>query len=127
MAHPIIGVPCTNDESARWHQLPVGAVQRSYIDAVIRAGGAPLLIPTGQLANAMEQIVERVDGLLLAGGEDVSPRFYGTEQHATVKRVDEDRDITELWLARWALTHNLPLLALCRGLQVLNVAGGGTL
>jgi len=127
MTFPIIGIPCTTDQSSRLHQLPIHAVQKSYIEAIARAGGTPVLIPAGLSVDALNPIVSRIDGLLLTGGEDVSPHFYGAERHPLVKRVNEERDDTELWLTRWALAHDLPLFAICRGIQVLNVAAGGTL
>ena len=127
MSLPVIGIPCSTDESARRKQSSILAVQQSYVEAVARSGGAPVLIPLGLSVEALDQIGERLDGLLLAGGEDVSPHHYGAQRHPAVKRVDEARDATEIWLARWALARDLPLLAICRGLQVLNVAAGGTL
>ena len=127
MSLPVIGIPCSNDESMRYKQSAILAVQQSYVEAVARSGGAPVLIPLGLPVEALGQIAERLDGLLLAGGADVSPHHYGAERHPAVKRVDEARDATEIWLARWALKRDVPLLAICRGLQVLNVAAGGTL
>jgi len=106
---------------------PIQAVQQSYLDAIARAGGISLLIPLGLSPAAMAQIMTRIDGLLLAGGADISPQQYGAERHPTVKRIDEARDQAELWLVRQALELDMPLLAICRGLQVLNVAAGGTL
>lgn len=127
MALPLIGIPCANDESARQHRTPVQAVQESYVAAVTRAGAVPMLIPAGLADESLEKAVSLIDGLLLAGGEDVAPCFYGAIRHPKVKRIDRSRDATELWLTRWALDHDLPVLAICRGLQVLNVAAGGTL
>ena len=127
MAIPLIGVPCARDQSTRWHQAPLMAVQESYLSALTGAGGAPLLIPLELPASALERIAGRLDGLLLAGGEDIAPHLYGATPHPKVRNVDQGRDESEIWLSRWALAHDLPLLAICRGLQILNVAAGGTL
>jgi putative glutamine amidotransferase len=91
------------------------------------AGGAPLLIPLGLPAGALEHLAARLDGLLLPGGVDVEPRRYGAVPSPKLGKVSPEQDETELFLARWALTHDLPLLAICRGIQMLNVAAGGTL
>jgi putative glutamine amidotransferase len=99
----------------------------SYLKAVARAGGAPVIVPTDLEEKISRAIFERLDGLLLPGGNDVSPDTYGETPHDKLGRVDEALDRTELALARWAVTVDHPLLAICRGIQVLNVALGGTL
>ncbi|MFQ5814795.1 MAG: gamma-glutamyl-gamma-aminobutyrate hydrolase family protein [Anaerolineae bacterium] len=97
------------------------------MEAVATAGGAPVLIPLNLDEGALRAIYERLNGLLLAGGEDVHPRRYGEAIHEKCGQSDEARDAVELTLARWALAEGLPVLGLCRGIQVLNVAAGGTL
>lgn len=99
---------------------------RTYTDSVLRAGGVPLLllpVPT----PAIEGLLDRIDGLVLTGGGDVSPHRYGEETSETVRGVDFDRDEFELELVHAARKRSLPVLAICRGHQVVNVALGGTL
>jgi putative glutamine amidotransferase len=86
-----------------------------------------VLIPLNLDDGALRAIYERLDGLLLAGGVDVHPRHYGEAVHEKCGEIDEARDAVELTLTRWALAEGLPILAICRGIQVLNVAAGGTL
>jgi putative glutamine amidotransferase len=98
---------------------------RQYVDAVRRAGAVPVLVAPGE--PRLDDLLPRLDGLVLAGGGDIDPARWGGGPHPTVERVDADRDDLELGLARRAVTAGVPTLAVCRGLQVLNVALGGTL
>jgi len=97
------------------------------VEPITAASGAPVLIPLNLDKGALRAIYERLDGLLLAGGVDVHPRYYGETVHEKCDRIEEERDTVELTLTRWALDESLPILGICRGIQVLNVAGGGTL
>jgi putative glutamine amidotransferase len=123
MTAPLIGITC--------HRLPApserSAVPQSYIDAVIHVGGAPICIPVGLDHEALHQVYKILDGLLLPGGDDVAPELYGQDRHPTVEGVDSRRDDMEITLARWAVQDDLPVLGICRGIQVLAVATGGTL
>jgi putative glutamine amidotransferase len=101
-------------------------VRDDYVRAVEGAGGLPLLLAPGAPEDAAE-ILDHVDALLLTGGADVDPALYGAARHPAVGRVLPERDAFEIALAREALDRDLPLLAICRGQQVLNVATGGTL
>lgn len=122
---PLIGLT-TYREQARWGSWDVPAVllPASYPDAVADAGGEPVLLPTGALTA---DVVSRLDGLILAGGADVEPARYGQlpGPHTTVVRPD--RDQAELTGLTTALKRDLPVLAICRGMQLLNVALGGDL
>lgn len=122
---PLIGLT-TYREQARWGSWDVPAVllPASYADAVAAAGGEPVLLPTGALTA---DVVRRLDGLVLAGGADVEPSRYGQPPgpHTTVIRPD--RDASELTGLTAALEDDLPVLAICRGMQLLNVALGGDL
>jgi putative glutamine amidotransferase len=126
---PRIGL-CTALERARWSVWDQHAVllPRSYVDAVQRAGGVALLLPPDPAAVEEPDIVlDLVDGLLLAGGADMDPSTYGAEPDpATVGTVPE-RDRFELALATRAMERDIPFLGVCRGMQVMNVARGGTL
>jgi len=127
MLYPLIGVPCHNDRSARWSGFVIQAQGRAYIEAIAAAGGIPLLIPLNLSGPALRALCDSLDGILLAGGEDVTPMMYGETPHEKLGEVDEERDRVELELARLALADGVPLLGVCRGIQMLNVAAGGTL
>ncbi|HEV7363105.1 MAG TPA: gamma-glutamyl-gamma-aminobutyrate hydrolase family protein, partial [Solirubrobacteraceae bacterium] len=90
-------------------------------------GLAVLLPPDAALADQPDQILDLIDGLMLAGGADIDPAVYGAERHAETVDTVPDRDRFEVALARGALARDLPVLGICRGMQLLNVARGGTL
>ncbi len=103
-------------------------MNRMYLDALVRAGAAPVLLPLlPAQPEVMRALYERLDGLLLPGGVDIEPSTYGEERHVRLRHTDPPRDLVELQLARWALDDGMPVLGLCRGLQILNIAAGGTL
>ncbi len=116
--------------SATASALRYGAVvtARALSEAVLRAGGEPFMMHPGPPEEEAERLA-RCDGVLLPGGGDVTPQLYdtGTEVHERVYDVDAEQDAFDLAVARHALASGLPLLAVCRGLQVVNVALGGTL
>jgi putative glutamine amidotransferase len=102
------------------------ALPEPYVTALRRAGARTALLPPGQPSPA-EELLERFDGLLLAGGGDIEPARYGSGDHPTQYGTDPDRDELELELARAAVRLGIPTLGICRGVQLLNVAFGGTL
>lgn len=103
------------------------AVPADYMRAVQRAGGIPVILPFCENEAEAAELIDRLDGLLLAGGSDVDPNLYGEEPHPKLGAVSPERDLAELSLARVALGRNMPVLGICRGHQVLAVAAGGTL
>lgn len=105
---------------------PVEALDRPYVDAVAAAGGVPLLLPVLDPGRAAT-VVEGLDGLLLSGGGDVDPAWYGCVASPHVRKVQAERDGWEMALLRAALARGLPVLGICRGAQLLNVAAGGSL
>ncbi|GAB4439549.1 MAG: gamma-glutamyl-gamma-aminobutyrate hydrolase family protein [Chloroflexi bacterium OHK40] len=123
---PLIGISCGTFHDRSWCPPSYGHRQ-TYVDAILRAGGAPMLIPPVSDELTLRALYERLDGVLLAGGGDIAPSHYGDEPHARLGLVDPQRDGAELPLARWAVADGKPLLGICRGVQVLNVALGGTL
>jgi putative glutamine amidotransferase len=94
---------------------------------VERAGGVPVLIPLYEDLSLLDTLLPRLDGLLLSGGADVEPKRYGEEPHPLVDEPDKILDEIELSLAAWAVQEDIPTLGVCRGMQILNVALGGTL
>ena len=127
MPRPIIGLTAYRKASAQTPPAPLVALPSSYIDAVIEAGGIPLLIPVGLDEAAVGDVLARLDGLLLPGGGDIAGDYYHSEHPDFIFDVDPDRDRVEYYLTREAVARRLPLLAICRGHQMLNVALGGTL
>jgi putative glutamine amidotransferase len=107
-------------------ERPGDSVPRGYVRGVEESGGIPILLPTVDPSLA-PRILDRIDGLILAGGEDVHPRLYGEEPVVEIDAVDERRDHFEIALVRAARERDLPTFGVCRGIQVMNVALGGTL
>jgi putative glutamine amidotransferase len=129
MDRPVIGL-CTALERARWSVWDQQAflLPRSYIDAVQRAGGMAIMLPPDERAiDEPDAVLELVDGLILAGGADIDPDAYGDERHDTTVGTVPERDTFEIALTRRAFELDLPLLGICRGMQLMNVARGGTL
>lgn len=122
---PVIGIPCYQ-ETPHSNGRPRFMQLQTYTSAIIAAGGIPVLLPL-QDRDALVTLCSRLDGVLLAGGDDVNPTRYGETAHPKTEAPDDLRDTVEIELARLALDEHIPLLAICRGLQVLNVAAGGTL
>ncbi|HUB73157.1 MAG TPA: gamma-glutamyl-gamma-aminobutyrate hydrolase family protein [Solirubrobacteraceae bacterium] len=129
MARPVIGI-CTALERARWSvwDQPAALLAMAYVEAVQRAGALALMLPPDPaLAADPAQALDLIDGLLLAGGADIDPACY--EQQAGPHTVDTvpERDAFEIALTRAAIERDLPVLGICRGMQLINVARGGTL
>ena len=123
MAKPVVGITTylTRASFGVW-EADSALVPASYVRAIADAGGVPLLVPPGAAA---EETLDAVDGLIFSGGSDLDPELYGEEAHAETVGVVRERDDFELALMRAALARDLPVLAICRGSQVLNVALGG--
>ncbi len=99
----------------------------SYSEAVELAGGIPLILPLTNDERVLDHFLESCDSLLLTGGGDVNPRRYGGKSHPKIFGVDDVRDEMEIYLLKRALKQDTPLLGICRGIQIMNVAFGGTL
>jgi putative glutamine amidotransferase len=123
---PVVGITAYV-EQARWGvwELPAALIPYSYVAAVEKAGGRALVVPPTE--DAVEETLDALDGLLLSGGADIDPSSYGADPHAETVGVRPDRDAGELALLQGALARDMPVLAVCRGSQVLNVARGGDL
>ena len=124
---PIIGCTTYRKTVPQSRTIDVYGLMPSYTEAVTAAGGIPLLIPMGLSEGDLLVLFERLDGIVLPGGGDVDPKIYHGRANGTMSGIDSERDRTEMFLARTAVSGQKPILAICRGLQVLNVALGGTL
>jgi putative glutamine amidotransferase len=108
-------------------QLVATGCSTDYVEAVVRAGGAPLVIPRHSDEDAVRAVVAVADAILFTGGGDVCALAYGCEPHPSLGLQDPVRDAAEIAAARFALDKGMPVLGICRGIQLLNVALGGTL
>ena len=127
---PLIGV--TTQTLQAIDGIPEGlphsvVMNQRYYQAVAAAGAAPVLVPIIDDLDTLRAIYDRVDGVMIPGGVDIDPSQFGEEPHARLGRIDPARDRVEIQLVKWAATEGKPVLGLCRGLQVINVALGGTL
>jgi putative glutamine amidotransferase len=123
---PLIGITSYADH-VRWGVWDTVAALAPmvYVRAVEHAGGRPLVVPPSE--DGVDETLDALDGLVLSGGEDIDPGAYGAEPHPETKLTRPERDRAELALVRAALARDMPVLAICRGSQVLNVARGGDL
>lgn len=128
MRRPVIGIPMQTLVGVLGERQPMWSIGQRYLEALVRAGGIPWPIPamSGEL-ETIRSIFSRLDGLLLTGGSDIEPQRYGESPRPECGATDPARDAVELELVLLALDANRPVLAICRGLQMLNVACGGTL
>jgi len=122
VSRPIVGITFGDDD----HGKGLLELRETYVRCVERAGALAVILPAGSPADA-PALLDRLDGLLLSGGVDVDPELFGEPRDPRLRRVDRRRDDFEIALVREALSRDLPILAICRGAQVLNVATGGTL
>jgi putative glutamine amidotransferase len=129
MRRAVIGL-CTALERARWSvwDQPAALLPVNYVEAVQRAGGLALLLaPDPRLVERPDELVAMLDGLLLAGGADIDPAAYGQRPHPETLQTVPERDAFEIALTRRAIERDVPVLGICRGMQLINVALGGTL
>ena len=126
---PVIGI-CAAIDQARWAVWDVEAnvSQRTYSRAVVRNGGLPLILPAhDELCDEPGELLALLDGLIMTGGSDLDPSLYGAEADENTTATNRERDAFEMALLTAALAAELPVLAICRGMQLLNVTLGGTL
>lgn len=120
MQPPLIGITTYGVDEERKFTIP-----REYVDSVRRAGGIPLLITPGE--SRFDELLDLLDGVILAGGGDIDPQVYAGQLHETIYSLDPERDSTELTLAQRLIETDFPTFAICRGIQIVNVVQGGTL
>ena len=124
---PLIGITTYAEPLASWGHwtLPAALIPLAYVRAVEEAGGRPLLVPPSD--DGVGETLDVLDGLVFSGGSDIDPDTYGADRHPETSHVRPERDEAELALLQAALERDLPVLAICRGSQLLNVARGGDL
>ena len=129
MTRPVIGI-CAAIESAQWAawEVEVNLSPRTYSLAVQRAGGLALILPPDDVvAESPDELLDMIDGLILAGGSDIDPGSYGAQPHPETRGTRPERDRFEIALGTRALERDMPVLGICRGMEMLNVIQGGTL
>lgn len=126
---PIIGITAYRAPAAWGDRMDVDThlLATRYANAVLRAGGAPVLLPPFPDEDVADAVLDGVSGLVLTGGPDVNPARYGQEPGAHTVAWSDERDASEIWLAHAASRRGLPVLGICRGMQLMAVAGGGSL
>src|SRR5918998_6685571 len=127
---PIIGIPTQTLQSLGGVSAeipPSWVMSQRYIQTLTNAGALPWLIPLVSDEETLRAMYESLDAVFLPGGADIDPASYGTEPHPMCDKTDRDRDRVELALAKWAIGEGKPVLGVCRGMQLVNIAAGGTL
>lgn len=117
----LIPVPIQDAEKRRF------SLGKNYVNSLVACGAIPVLVPTVVALETWRAVYESADGVLLSGGGDVDPALFGEPQHEKTDGIDRQRDEVEMALARWALQDDKPMFAICRGIQTVNVALGGSL
>lgn len=127
MTRPLVVIPARRSPEAKGHRTAVVSGGRLYADAVQRAGGLPVLVPPTPDEDMIRATVDRCDAMVLLGGGDIEPSRYGRTESARLYAVDGAQDDFEMLALRRAIERDVPVLAICRGHQMLNVTLGGTL
>lgn len=132
MSRPVIGITSYVEPASWtvWREVPAAFVPLRYVASIDRAGGLAVVVPPlpdGADEDDARAVLSRLDGLVLSGGVDVEPSRYGEPPHPSLQPSRPDRDNSELTLARVSGTDDVPVLGVCRGMQVMAVAAGGSL
>lgn len=126
MSRPVIAIP-TAEVASGPSEPPLWAMRASYARPILAAGGTPIFLPPVESLAELAPIMPAIDGVLLAGGADIDPKLYGAEPHPKLESIDAVRDHSECQLVAWAISQRLPILGICRGIQMVNIVAGGTL
>ncbi|MCK4224050.1 MAG: gamma-glutamyl-gamma-aminobutyrate hydrolase family protein [candidate division Zixibacteria bacterium] len=131
MSKPIIGITCSMEYEDKKRKYPTAYafdyIKRSYYEVVEKSGGVPVVLPNTKRTELVDRFSNIVDGLIISGGNDVDPVFYGERRKAKNLNITRERDLFEIALVRKAKAKRVPILAICRGMQLVNVALGGSL
>ena len=127
MGRPVIGITAYAEPSVRWGawDVPAAVIPLAYVHQIEAAGGRALLVPPSE--DGIEETLDALDGVLFSGGGDIDPVAYGEDAHPETTGTRPERDRAELALLEGALARELPVLAICRGMQILNIVHGGDL
>lgn len=125
MPEPLIGI--TSGYRTIELKYLHSCLSRKYTQAIIKAGGVPLILPANLPVNQLSSLLPKLDGVLFSGGDDVNPQLYGEDQLPKTKKILDERDEIESVLLKSCLEHGKPVFGICRGFQVINVVLGGTL
>jgi len=125
MSNPLIGI--TTSRTTSEFGYTQFALPETYVQALVQTGANPVLVPSDLPEDVLGGLVLRLDGMLFSGGGDIEPHHYSTEIHPSLSYLDSERDRVEFFLLDKVLQKGMPFLAICRGVQVLNVSLGGTL
>lgn len=121
---PLIGL---TSRHGYLNSIKLNKINNTYIDAIHRAGGVPIILPVVEEKESIDRYLDVLEGIVLTGGEDVSPLLYGQEPSREVDTISFDRDRMEMEIIKKAYSKDIPIFGICRGIQVINVALGGTL
>jgi putative glutamine amidotransferase len=124
---PLVAIPCRMLPSVEKEWADISGVRLSYIESIQQAGGCPFLIPISDDLPNVRRLYNIADCVLLAGGEDVEPHLYGETSDSSLTVRDQSRDALEYSIARWCFQEQKPMFGICRGLQIMNIALGGSL
>lgn len=129
MKKPIIGIACnTKNDYDGWYNLdPIYFCKGAAADSILKAGGLPVIIPNTLSKENINQYFEHLDGIVMQGGDDVNPAMYGEDFHIECGDLHPQTDIFESMIIQYAFKNHVPMVAMCRGVQITNVALGGTL
>lgn len=127
ISRPIVGIPAASLESDGVLGGRACLVNQSFVRVLEEEGAVPIVLPLVREEQTLRVMYGKIDGLLLAGGVDIDPSYFGEAPHPKLGKVDAQRDWMELLVTPWALSEGMPILGICRGIQVLSVAAGGNI